>query len=667
MATAELPSSGGVDLGGVAKLADLFLGKTTNGTSQSQNSGGITTTGTKTQTEAVSQDAINATVKSIMEGSQGLAAVATGQARAGLYNSSTNRLLINDLAARAAAEGAKLQKTSTITTNETQADTRGTSTNTSNRIQPPIKPSAALGTAAGLTAFGQIANTDIGKKLLGKLGINMAAKKLGASASKSGSSTDDAQTTDLTKNNGSINTPSNPNASLAADGSPAISDGVAQNNPSAFVGASSAGSGVQDITPVADFGSDLTFDQTSDLGPGIGGGSNGGGEDFNIGDVGGLDGSLDLNSGGGDFGDLFDSGGAAIDGGDFFDATDLFDFAEGGLVTKHGNMNTIRKNYATGGPVDLTNVGLQIKAPNRPEGSTPTSGNQSITGSGGSPTTNKTPATKTPNNSRTPAGPQDVNPNDPNQGGSSGVGDGIATGETGPVSVGEAVGFGISAASLATGIPSFALTALANAFGLPNSSVPLSPIAALTALAHALASGDDADSSPVGTMGPAEADGTIGAMAGITGVTDADSDSDAASVSAAPGVGEGLGPASDSGFSSSSDGDAGASSDAGNGNGSGVGGNSGGDGGDAGGSSASGGDGGGDGGGDFAGGGDIQGAGTETSDSISANLSDGEYVLNAEAVKQIGIPFLDKINEMFKPSPAKLAQGQKVKAMQGRK
>lgn len=44
-------------------------------------------------------------------------------------------------------------------------------------------------------------------------------------------------------------------------------------------------------------------------------------------------------------------------------------------------------------------------------------------------------------------------------------------------------------------------------------------------------------------------------------------------------------------------------------------------------------------------GGDVDGPGTETSDSIPARLSDGEYVLNAEAVKMIGKKKLDQWND----------------------
>lgn len=56
----------------------------------------------------------------------------------------------------------------------------------------------------------------------------------------------------------------------------------------------------------------------------------------------------------------------------------------------------------------------------------------------------------------------------------------------------------------------------------------------------------------------------------------------------------------------------------------------------------------------IASGGYVMGAGTSTSDSIPAMLSNGEYVLNAEAVKRIGVPKLDSINNGGVPT---FAQG----------
>lgn len=46
----------------------------------------------------------------------------------------------------------------------------------------------------------------------------------------------------------------------------------------------------------------------------------------------------------------------------------------------------------------------------------------------------------------------------------------------------------------------------------------------------------------------------------------------------------------------------------------------------------------------FAGGGEVNGSGSGTSDSIPAMLSNGEYVLNASAVDRLGVPFLNGLN-----------------------
>jgi tape measure domain-containing protein len=53
--------------------------------------------------------------------------------------------------------------------------------------------------------------------------------------------------------------------------------------------------------------------------------------------------------------------------------------------------------------------------------------------------------------------------------------------------------------------------------------------------------------------------------------------------------------------------------------------------------------------GSFASGGMISGPGTGTSDSIPAMLSNGEYVINAEAVRRIGVPRLNALNSGIMP------------------
>ncbi|MDR6303059.1 phage-related protein [Nitrobacter vulgaris] len=50
----------------------------------------------------------------------------------------------------------------------------------------------------------------------------------------------------------------------------------------------------------------------------------------------------------------------------------------------------------------------------------------------------------------------------------------------------------------------------------------------------------------------------------------------------------------------------------------------------------------------FAGGGHIRGAGTGTSDSIIARVSNGEYIFTAKAVKRLGLPILNALNYGFR-------------------
>lgn len=59
-----------------------------------------------------------------------------------------------------------------------------------------------------------------------------------------------------------------------------------------------------------------------------------------------------------------------------------------------------------------------------------------------------------------------------------------------------------------------------------------------------------------------------------------------------------------------------------------------------------------------AGGGYVSGPGTSTSDSIPARLSDGEYVINARAVRMFGRGMFESLNRgMLPPSPRRFASG----------
>jgi hypothetical protein len=74
-----------------------------------------TSTSTTTEKTDISQEGIDAIVRSMMEGNSGLANVMQGQAGAGLYNSTTSGLLANDLAARTAGTAALASAPKTTT------------------------------------------------------------------------------------------------------------------------------------------------------------------------------------------------------------------------------------------------------------------------------------------------------------------------------------------------------------------------------------------------------------------------------------------------------------------------------------------------------------------------------------------------------------------------
>lgn len=102
-------------------------------------------TGTKGTTDTTSQSVAPGGVEYLMrlalEGNQGLAAVSSGQRRAGLYNSSTNQLLSNDLLARSAGEIARSTASTTVQ--------RGAA-------PPAANPYATAGTLLAIQAGGKL-------------------------------------------------------------------------------------------------------------------------------------------------------------------------------------------------------------------------------------------------------------------------------------------------------------------------------------------------------------------------------------------------------------------------------------------------------------------------------------------------------------------------------
>jgi hypothetical protein len=745
MATAELPQRSGMDMGGIASLANLFLPKnaSVSTTGTTQNSGGTTTSGSKTTSSNVSQDAVNALVQQILEGSQGLAATASGQKRAGLYNSSTNQMLVNDLIARASAEGAKLNKSETTSVTETQQDNRATTTS-QNQVQQtkaPVSPQMAGGLVGGLQLVSSLRNTDIGKKLtssiFGGASAKTATTSAGSSSEASGSTSQQAATDGTGSGPDSINS----TPSVTATGSPATNSvgSIAGSEFGVNVGSNDASveSIINDMETVspgfdnfdigADFGTDVDFGSIGNIDIGSDGG-------FSFDDFG------SIGEGGGDWG--VDPG--TLDFGEVeMDPSVLFDFAEGGLVTKDGNERTLRKYvnrraeeafdsggddskpkqentehrgydtpkakpavdkpeaksedktpkqkslnvrimeyvknrapFARGGMVDLTNTGLRNQpgdtaTPLDISGGTQSVGSvktpQSSINGGGTPNGQGVRRNNDGTRATNLAGAkivtdrQRLNTRIDTTGSGTSSGGGVAADAASP-GVGAGSGIGVAGIGTAGGIIG-GLTGLPGLGSVTGLASATNNNAAVASVASAIATAITANPLAglvVNAIVSGGSQSNSDAIADNANAISAINDQDALDTLVALLDGKFNGAdtpanAAIDGLSAESGGAVGDSS----GNGVGAGGAG------AGGTGVGGS--GGDGvgvGGPNARGGHIKGPGTETSDSIDAQLSDGEYVINAAAVKHFGKDFFDQINEAVQPAPVKLQQGEKIRKMQ---
>ena len=374
---AEIASTGnslGNTLTGAANLAQLFLPQQTNttqgGTQTQQTTGGSTSSQTSTTSNSggtntttvqnnVSPEAVNALVKSILEGTSGLASVASGAKNAGLYNSSTNTLLSNDLLARAAAEAAKLNSSQTTTqtiapttsttsqggSSSTNQSTTGTTNQTGSNIkQAQIKPTTALGGLAALQLIPQSVKDTITKAL----GI----KPVASAASAGLSSSQLAQAVQPKPDDigvGGIGVPSTAGINISA------AEDVGQNIPGITASPSDFGvSGINQFSgdagqSVAGIGQYIGGNDVADVGSNIGeslidsGTATSsvdalgiGGEDV-AGSVADALGGL-ASSFGDSFSGLLDSFGSAFDGFDF-------SYADGGLVSEQSKLDQIRAHF----------------------------------------------------------------------------------------------------------------------------------------------------------------------------------------------------------------------------------------------------------------------------------------------------------------------------------
>lgn len=124
----------------------------------------------------LTQDAVNRLLQQIMESNTGLTSIAQGQKNAGLYNSSTMQMLINDLMARAAGEvavkGAKTEKVTPVSSSSSfsrPASDTVTTTKTPSTLTTSKQPMLGGGTSslATLLALGSLVNNKKVRELVG--------------------------------------------------------------------------------------------------------------------------------------------------------------------------------------------------------------------------------------------------------------------------------------------------------------------------------------------------------------------------------------------------------------------------------------------------------------------------------------------------------------------
>lgn len=162
----------------LATVADILssagqIGTSLNGTRTTQtSSGGVRTSGLD-----ISQEGVDKVLSDVLSSVQGLAEVSSGQKRAGLYNSSVNQQLTNDLTSRTAGEVAKLQSKAVETTSPT-------------KVTSQTAPQADLATTALLTAGGVLGKNifdSIFNDTAGEVVNNVASSAVSSAAGDLGS------------------------------------------------------------------------------------------------------------------------------------------------------------------------------------------------------------------------------------------------------------------------------------------------------------------------------------------------------------------------------------------------------------------------------------------------------------------------------------------------
>ncbi len=157
----------------LSTIASLLTDASTIGTAMNGTKSTVKTSGsTKTEGLDISKEGVDKVLSDILSGVQGLAEVTSGQKRAGLYNSSVNQQLTNDLTSRTAGEAAKLQAKNVTTTTPISQTTQ-------------TAPQADLATTALLSAAGVLGKNifdSVFDSGAGEVVNNVASSAVGSTA-----------------------------------------------------------------------------------------------------------------------------------------------------------------------------------------------------------------------------------------------------------------------------------------------------------------------------------------------------------------------------------------------------------------------------------------------------------------------------------------------------
>lgn len=108
----------------------------------------VSTSDSSTTSSNISSEGMNALIQQILGGTQGLASVASGQKTSGLYNSTVNQQLINDLVTRTSGELAK-QQAGTTTTRTSKQSTAAPLGSLGNILPTALLLKSIMGSSAG--------------------------------------------------------------------------------------------------------------------------------------------------------------------------------------------------------------------------------------------------------------------------------------------------------------------------------------------------------------------------------------------------------------------------------------------------------------------------------------------------------------------------------------